>query len=101
VANSNLVKTAIYGNDSNWGRIMAAIGYSGIDMKEERVDIYFGRVKAVDKGLTTGRDRAAAKVLKGNHIKIVIDLHIGKASAKVLTCDMTEEYIKVNADYRT
>jgi len=101
VANSNLVKTAIYGNDSNWGRIMAAIGYSGIDMKEEKVDIYFGRVKAVDKGLTTGRDIKAAKVLKGNHIKIVIDLHIGKASAKVLTCDMTEEYIKVNADYRT
>ncbi len=101
VANSNLVKTAIYGNDSNWGRIMAAIGYSGIDMKEEKVDIYFGRVKAVDKGLTTGRDTEAAKVLKGNHIRIVVDLHIGKASAKVLTCDMTEEYIKVNATYRT
>jgi len=101
VANSNLVKTAIYGNDSNWGRIMAAIGYSGIDMKEEKVDIYFGRVKAVDKGLTTGRDTEAAKVLKGKNIKIVIDLHLGKYAAKVLTCDMTEEYIRVNADYRT
>jgi len=101
VANSNLVKTAIYGNDSNWGRIMAAIGYSGIDMKEEKVDIYFGRVKAVDKGLTTGRDTEAAKVLKGKNIKIVIDLHLGKYAAKVLTCDMTEEYIKVNATYRT
>jgi glutamate N-acetyltransferase / amino-acid N-acetyltransferase len=101
VANSNLVKTAIYGNDSNWGRIMAAIGYSGIDMKEEKVDIYFGRVKAVDKGLTTGRDTEAAKVLKGKNINIVIDLHLGKYAAKVLTCDMTEEYIRVNADYRT
>ena len=101
VANSNLVKTAIYGNDSNWGRIMAAIGYSGIDMKEEKVDIYFGRVKAVDKGLTTGRDTEAAKVLKGKKIKIVIDLHLGKYAAKVLTCDMTEEYIRINADYRT
>ena len=101
VANSNLVKTAIYGNDSNWGRIMAAIGYSGISMKEEKVDIYFGRVKAVENGLTTGRDAAASKVLKGKDIKIVINLHIGKYSAKVLTCDMTEEYIKVNADYRT
>ena len=101
VANSNLVKTAIYGNDSNWGRIMAAIGYSGIDMKEEKVDIYFGRVKAVDKGLTTGRDTEAAKVLKGKNIKIVIDLHLGKYAAKVLTCDMTEEYIRINADYRT
>jgi glutamate N-acetyltransferase/amino-acid N-acetyltransferase len=84
VANSNLVKTAIYGNDSNWGRIMAAIGYSGIDMKEEKVDIYFGGVKAVDKGLTTGRDTEAAKVLKGKDIKIVIDLHLGKYAAKVI-----------------
>ncbi len=101
VANSNLVKTAIYGNDSNWGRIMAAIGYSGIDMKEEKVDIFFGRVKAVDKGLTTGRDTEAAKVLKANNINIVIDLHLGKYTAKVLTCDMTEEYIRINAEYRT
>jgi glutamate N-acetyltransferase/amino-acid N-acetyltransferase len=101
VANSNLVKTAIYGNDSNWGRIMAALGYSGIDMNEEKVDIYFGRVKAVDKGLTTGRDTEASKVLKSKDIKIVIDLHLGKYAAKVLTCDMTEEYIKVNVDYRT
>jgi glutamate N-acetyltransferase/amino-acid N-acetyltransferase len=80
---------------------MAAIGYSGIDMKEEKVDIYFGKVKAVDKGLTTGRDIEAAKVLKGKNINIVIDLHLGKYAAKVLTCDMTEEYIRVNADYRT
>ncbi|MBM4146055.1 MAG: bifunctional glutamate N-acetyltransferase/amino-acid acetyltransferase ArgJ [Nitrospira sp.] len=101
VANSSLVKTAIYGNDSNWGRIMAAVGYSGINVKEERVDIYFGRVKAVDKGITTGRDIEAAKVLKGKNINIVIDLHLGKYAAKVLTCDMTEEYIRVNADYRT
>jgi glutamate N-acetyltransferase / amino-acid N-acetyltransferase len=101
VANSNLVKTAIYGNDSNWGRIMAAIGYSGIDMKEEKVDIYFGRVKAADKGVTTGRDAAAAKVLKSKNVNITIDLHLGNYSAKVLTCDMTEEYIRVNADYRT
>lgn len=101
VANSNLVKTAIYGNDSNWGRIMAAIGYSGIDMKEEKVDIYFGRIKAVAKGLTTGRDIESAKVLKGKNVKIAIDLHLGNYSAKVLTCDMTEEYVRVNADYRT
>lgn len=101
VANSNLVKTAIYGNDANWGRIMAALGYSGADIREEKVDIYFGKVKVVHNGLTTGKDKEAGDVLKGNNIKIVIDLHIGKASAKVLTCDMTEEYIRVNAAYRT
>ena len=101
VANSNLVKTAIYGNDANWGRIMAALGYSGADIREEKVDISFGKVKVVHKGLTTGNDREAGIVLKGRQVGIVIDLHIGKASAKVLTCDMTEEYIRVNADSRT
>jgi len=101
VANSNLVKTAIYGNDANWGRIMAALGYSGADIREEKVGISFGKVKVVHKGLTTGKDREAGIVLKGRQVGIVIDLHIGKASAKVLTCDMTEEYIRVNADYRT
>jgi glutamate N-acetyltransferase / amino-acid N-acetyltransferase len=101
VANSNLVKTAIYGNDANWGRIMAALGYSGADIREEKVDISFGKVKVVRKGLTTGKDREAGSVLKGKQVGILIDLHIGKASAQVLTCDMTEEYIRINADYRT
>jgi glutamate N-acetyltransferase / amino-acid N-acetyltransferase len=101
VANSNLVKTAMYGNDANWGRIMAALGYSGADIREEKVDISFGKVKVVHKGLTTGNDRKAAIVLRGKQVDILIDLHVGKSSAKVLTCDMTEEYIKVNADYRT
>ena len=101
VANSNLVKTAMYGNDANWGRIMAALGYSGADIREEKVDISFGKVKVVHKGLTTGKDREAGNVLRGKQVGILIDLHIGKASAHVLTCDMTEEYIRVNADYRT
>jgi glutamate N-acetyltransferase/amino-acid N-acetyltransferase len=101
VANSNLVKTAIYGSDANWGRIMAALGYSGIKIKEEKIDIYFGKVKAASKGLTTGKDKEAIRVLKGKDIRIVIDLHLGGSSAKVLTCDLTEEYIRVNAAYRT
>jgi glutamate N-acetyltransferase/amino-acid N-acetyltransferase len=101
VANSNLVKTAIYGNDANWGRIMAALGYSGVEVREEKVDIYFGKVRIVHKGLTTGKDAMAGKVLKEKTVRILIDLHAGKACAKVLTCDMTEEYIRVNAAYRT
>lgn len=101
VANSNLVKTALYGNDANWGRIMAALGYSGVRMKEENVDIYFGRVKMVSKGITTGRDREAGGILRQKHVKIIINLRIGKASAKVLTCDLTEKYVRVNAEYRT
>jgi glutamate N-acetyltransferase/amino-acid N-acetyltransferase len=101
VANSNLVKTAIYGNDANWGRIMAALGYSGVALKEEKIGIYFGKVKIADKGLTTGKDKEAGEVLRGKDIKIIIDLHLGRSSAKVLTCDLTEEYIRVNAAYRT
>ncbi len=101
VANSNLVKTAIYGNDANWGRIMGALGYSGADLKEEKIDIYFGAVKVAGKGLSTGRDEKAGRVLRGKNIKIVIDLNMGRSSAKVLTCDMTEEYIRINAAYRT
>ncbi|MBM4137284.1 MAG: bifunctional glutamate N-acetyltransferase/amino-acid acetyltransferase ArgJ [Nitrospira sp.] len=101
VANSNLVKTAIYGNDANWGRIMAALGYSGIQMKEEKADIYFGKVKVVNKGITTGKDKEATEVLKGKDIGIFINLNLGSFSAKVLTCDLTEEYVRVNARYKT
>lgn len=101
VANSNLVKTAIYGNDANWGRIMAALGYSGVAIREEKIDIYFGKVRIANKGISTGRDKEANEILKGKDIKILIDLHRGKSSAKVLTCDLTEEYIRVNTAYRT
>lgn len=101
IANSNLVKIAIYGNDPNWGRIMAAIGHSGIEMKEEKVDIYFGKVKAVYNGITAGKDKFAEKILKENEIRLIINLKIGKSSAKVLTCDLTEGYIRFNKAYRT
>ena len=101
VANSNLVKTAIYGNDANWGRIMAALGYSGAALREEKVDIHFGRVRVVSKGISTGKDREAGEVLKREKVAIHINLNLGKASAKTLTCDMTEDYIRINAEYRT
>ena len=101
VANSNLVKTAIYGNDPNWGRIIAAIGQTSIPIKEEKTDIYFGKVKIVNKGINTGKDEEAEKILREREIRIVINLNLGRSSAKVLTCDLTEEYIKVNKSYRT
>jgi glutamate N-acetyltransferase/amino-acid N-acetyltransferase len=101
VANSKLVKTAIYGHDVNWGRIMAALGYAGIALKEERTDIYFGKIAIVKKGTGTGRESKAREVMKRKEFTIVIDLNIGKASSKVLTCDLTEDYVKANASYRT
>jgi glutamate N-acetyltransferase/amino-acid N-acetyltransferase len=101
VANSNLVKTAIYGNDANWGRIMAALGYSGIKFREEKADIFFNDIKIVKGGLSNNKDKEASEALKSKEIKITIDLHSGSSSAKVLTCDFTEEYVRINAEYRT
>lgn len=102
VANSNLVKTAVYGNDANWGRIMAALGYSGIKFNDENVSIHLGNIKVVNKGTGAGKDAEANNYLKNNsEVSILINLNKGAASAKVLTCDLTEEYIRVNAEYRT
>lgn len=101
IANSSLVKAALYGNDANWGRIMAALGYSGIMLKEEKIDIYFGKIAIVKKGIGTGRVREARKVIKRKEFSIVVDLNLGQASAKVLTCDLTEDYVRVNASYLT
>ena len=101
IANSLLVKTALYGNDANWGRIMAALGYSGIALREDRIDISFGRVRVVKGGVATGRDREAARVLRDKEITITVDLHLGRASSRILTCDLTEAYVRINAEYRT
>jgi glutamate N-acetyltransferase/amino-acid N-acetyltransferase len=101
VANSLLVKTAIYGNDANWGRIMAALGHSGVTINEETTDIYFGKVRVVKNGISTEKDKEATDVLKDKEIRIIIDLRTGKASSKVLTCDLTEGYVRINAEYRT
>jgi len=101
IANSSLVKTAIYGNDANWGRIMAALGYSGIAFKEEKTDIFFNNIKVVKDGLANHKDKEATEALKEKNIRITVDLHAGSSSSKVLTCDLTEEYIRINAEYRT
>jgi glutamate N-acetyltransferase/amino-acid N-acetyltransferase len=101
VANSSLVKTAFYGNDANWGRIMAALGYSGARIREGKIDITFGRVRVVAGGQSAGRDEEAQRYLKRKDILLVINLNAGKYSAKILTCDLSENYVKINAEYRT
>jgi glutamate N-acetyltransferase/amino-acid N-acetyltransferase len=101
VANSSLVKTAVYGNDANWGRIFCAAGYSGIPFKEEKTDIWFNRVMVVKNGIANNKDKEATETLKSKEVRITLDLHAGKAEAKVLTCDLTEDYIRINAEYRT
>jgi len=101
VVNSMLVKTAVHGRDPNWGRIMAAIGYSGIPVNENSIDIILNNVRLVRKGMGTNREKAARKALLDNNIIITIDLGTGKENARALTCDLTEGYIKINAHYGT
>lgn len=101
VANSALVKTAIYGADPNWGRIMAALGRSGAAVIEEKTGIHIGGVRVVDKGVSTGKEDAARLSLMEKKIKISINLNSGKGDASVLTCDLTEEFVRLNSKYTT
>lgn len=103
IANSPLVKTAIAGSDPNWGRILAAAGYSGADFDPSKVDIYLQGKRVCKKGLAAPMDEAAmAKALDAKDV--VIDFRIegkGKGQAEFWTCDFTEGYIEINGSYRT
>lgn len=103
IGNSNLVKTALFASDANWGRIMAAIGYSGVKVNADKIDLFFNNVKMVGKGIGLGIDaeRDATEVLKKREFAITVDLRLGKAEATVWTCDFSYDYIKINAAYRT
>jgi len=102
IANSPLVKTAIAGNDPNWGRIMCAAGYSGAHFDPSKVDIRVNDFYLCKKGLDADFEEAAArKELDRKEVLIRLDLHQGKASARIWTCDFTRDYIDINASYRT
>jgi glutamate N-acetyltransferase/amino-acid N-acetyltransferase len=103
VANSALVKTAFYGQDPNWGRILAALGRSGIDMNPDLVDIQIDSVQIVSHGMTLGAEAeaAGAERMKNPDFSVVVDLHMGPFSDQMLTCDFTHDYVSINADYRT
>jgi len=103
IANSPLVKTAFYGEDPNWGRIMAALGRSGIHMKEEQVSISIEGVLIVEKGLGTGpgREKEASERMKKDEFTVTIDLNEGNHESQIVTCDLTHKYVSINAAYRT
>jgi len=103
IANSSLVKTAFFGQDANWGRIFAAVGYSGIEVEQLKTDLFFDDVQMVKDGLFAGGDAEArgTEVLKKPDFSVTVDLHLGSGSAMVYTSDLSYEYIKINADYRT
>jgi glutamate N-acetyltransferase/amino-acid N-acetyltransferase len=103
IANSPLVKTAIAGEDANWGRIVMAVGKAGEKAKRDRLSIYFGGVRVAHKGLRDpDYDEAkTSAVMREDKIDIRVDLHIGKGRATVWTCDLTKEYVAINGDYRS
>jgi len=96
IARSPLVKTAIYGCDPNWGRLICAVGNSGVSLDGELVELFIDDVPLINGDLAV-----AAEKLKSKEIKIRVALHSGSGSATIWTCDLTEEYIHINADYTT
>ncbi|MBN2032342.1 MAG: bifunctional glutamate N-acetyltransferase/amino-acid acetyltransferase ArgJ [Deltaproteobacteria bacterium] len=103
VANSTLVKTAFYGQDPNWGRIMAALGRSAIEIKEELTSIWMDDVKIVHHGVGVGMlgEKEAAEIMKNTQFRVTVDLGLGNYEETLLTCDLTHEYVSINAHYRT
>ncbi len=103
VALSPLVKTAVAGNDANWGRIMAALGRAGIRVDPSRVDIFFGPHQVVRQGLGLGpaAEQAAQALMATGSFDLRLDLHLGTGADFYLTCDLTAEYVHINADYRS
>jgi glutamate N-acetyltransferase/amino-acid N-acetyltransferase len=102
IATSPLVKTAFAGGDPNWGRIFAAAGRSGVTFDPARVDITMAGIRVLRRGQPLDfNERAASNRLLAKHVPIVVDLRVGKASARYWTCDFTAEYVRINASYRT
>ena len=103
IANSPLVKTAIAGEDANWGRIIMAIGKSKAKFDQNNISLKFGKNLILRKGKLKRKydEDKVSKYLKKNEIKIEVDLNYGKFSSKVWTCDLTKKYIEINADYRS
>ena len=106
VVTSSLTKAAIYGHDANWGRILCALGYSGVQFNPEKVDLYFestaGKLKIIENGVSTGySEELATKILSEEEVTAIADMKMGDASATAWGCDLTYDYVKINADYRS
>lgn len=106
VVTSSLTKAAIYGHDANWGRILCALGYSGVSFDPERVDIWFesgaGKLKIVENGVSTGySEEQATKILSEEEVTAIADMKAGEETATAWGCDLTYDYVKINADYRS
>ena len=106
VVTSSLTKAAIYGHDANWGRILCAMGYSGADFDPEKVDLYFesraGKIKIIENGVSTGySEEEASRILSEDEVTAIADIKMGDCTATAWGCDLTYDYVKINADYRS
>lgn len=106
VVTSSLTKAAIYGHDANWGRILCAMGYSGAQFDPEKVDLYFeskaGKIKIIENGVSTGySEEEATRILSEEAVTAIADIKMGECTATAWGCDLTYDYVKINADYRS
>ncbi len=106
VVTSSLTKAAIYGHDANWGRILCAMGYSGAQFDPEKVDLYFesaaGKLQIIENGVACDySEEEATKILSEEAVTAIADIKMGNASATAWGCDLTYDYVKINADYRS
>ncbi|HIT67557.1 MAG TPA: bifunctional glutamate N-acetyltransferase/amino-acid acetyltransferase ArgJ [Candidatus Merdisoma merdipullorum] len=106
VVTSSLVKAAIYGHDANWGRILCAMGYSGAQFDPEKVDLFFesaaGRIQIIENGVAVDySEEEATRILSEPEVTAIADVKMGTASATAWGCDLTYDYVKINADYRS
>ncbi len=106
VVTSSLTKAAIYGHDANWGRILCAMGYSGAQFDPEKVDLYFeskaGKIQIIENGVAVNySEEEATKILSEDAVTAIADIKMGDCTATAWGCDLTYDYIKINADYRS
>jgi glutamate N-acetyltransferase / amino-acid N-acetyltransferase len=102
IANSPLTKTALYGGDANWGRVVCAAGYSGVAIEPEKTALWFGDVQVFANGTPTNFDEAdSTRAIAGKEVLIRLDLGLGRASTTVWTCDLSHDYVTINGKYRT
>jgi len=102
IANSPLVKTALYGGDANWGRVIAAAGYAGVEVEPAKMKLWFGDVNVFANGMPTDFDEAAStRAIAGHDVFIRLDLGQGEAHTTVWTCDLSHDYVTINGKYRT
>lgn len=106
VVTSSLTKAAVYGHDANWGRILCAMGYSGAQFDPEKVDLFFesaaGKIQIIENGVACDySEEEATKILSESAVTAMADIKMGNAAATAWGCDLTHEYVSINADYRS